>query len=91
MSSEPAIADEQITADFKNEPAIKKLAKKTDVVTYEIELANSSVLNELQSDHHHVYPSPENLRTIQNKYRQKKFLKNNNIETGEFHIIESSK
>ena len=84
------IADEQIIADFKNESAIKKLAKKTDIVTYEIELANSSVLNELQSDNHHVYPSPENLRTIQNKYRQKKFLKNNNIETGEFHIIESS-
>ncbi|HZE78218.1 MAG TPA: 5-(carboxyamino)imidazole ribonucleotide synthase [Nitrososphaeraceae archaeon] len=84
------IADEQITADFKNEPAIKELAKRTDVVTYEIELANSSVLDELQSDHHDVYPSPENLRTIQNKYRQKKFLKNNSIETGEFHIIESS-
>jgi 5-(carboxyamino)imidazole ribonucleotide synthase len=84
------IADEQITADFKNESAIKELAKRTDVVTYEIELANSSVLNELQSDHHDVYPSPENLRTIQNKYRQKKFLKNNSIETGEFHIIESS-
>lgn len=84
------VADEQITADFKNESAIKKLAKRTDVVTYEIELANSSVLNELQSDNHDVYPSPENLRTIQNKYRQKKFLKNNSIETGEFHIIESS-
>ena len=83
------IADEQITADFKNESAIKKLGKRTDIVTYEIELANSSVLNQLQSHNHHVYPSPENLRIIQNKYRQKKFLKNNSIDTGEFHLIES--
>lgn len=85
-----SIADEQITADFKNETAIKQLGKKTDIVTYEIELANSSVLDQLQSDTHNVFPSPQNLRTIQNKYRQKKFLKDNSIETGEFHIIESS-
>ena len=84
------IADEHITADFKNESAIKKLGKRTDIVTYEIELANSSVLNQLQSDDHHVFPSPDNLRTIQNKYRQKTFLKDNSIETGEFHIIESA-
>ncbi|MEP0826145.1 MAG: 5-(carboxyamino)imidazole ribonucleotide synthase, partial [Nitrososphaera sp.] len=42
------IADEQIVADFKDESAIMKLAEKCDILTYEIELANSTALKELE-------------------------------------------
>lgn len=70
------IADDQIVADFKDEQAIMKLAEKCDVLTYEIELANSTALKQLEERSYPVRPAPETLRIIQNKYRQKLFLKN---------------
>ena len=83
------IADEQIVADFKDEQAIMKLAQKCDVLTYEIELANSTALKQLEERKYPVRPAPETLRTIQNKHRQKSFLKKNGVAVPEFVLIES--
>lgn len=83
------VSDETIVADFKDEAAIRKLAAMSDVLTYEIELANSTALKDLQSEKYPVYPSPETLRIIQNKYRQKSFLKDNNIPVAKFDIVKS--
>ena len=84
-----SLSDELILADFKNEFAIRKLAKKSDVVTYEIELANSRALKGLESQRYPVYPSPETLRIIQNKFRQKSFLMHNNIIVPKFDLVRS--
>jgi 5-(carboxyamino)imidazole ribonucleotide synthase len=43
-----SIADELIVADFKDEDAIMRLAAESDVLTYEIELANSIALHTLE-------------------------------------------
>lgn len=83
------IADEQIVADFKDESAIMKLAEKCDILTYEIELANSVALRELEAKNYPVRPAPETLRTIQNKYRQKSFLKDHKIPVPEFALVRS--
>jgi len=83
------LSDELILADFKNELAIRKLAKKSDVITYEIELANSKALKILESQRYPVYPSPETLRIIQNKFRQKSFLMHNNIIVPKFDLVGS--
>ncbi|HXV45487.1 MAG TPA: 5-(carboxyamino)imidazole ribonucleotide synthase [Nitrososphaera sp.] len=83
------IADEQIVADFKDESAIMKLAEKCDVLTYEIELANSAALKELELKNYPVRPAPETLRTIQNKYRQKSFLKEHGIAVPDFALVRS--
>jgi 5-(carboxyamino)imidazole ribonucleotide synthase len=83
------IADEQIMADFKDESAIIKLADKCDFITYEIELANSSALKELELKNYPVRPAPETLRTIQNKYRQKSFLKKHKIPVPDFELVRS--
>ena len=83
------IADEQIVADFKDENAIIKLAEKCDVITYEIELANSAALKELEAKSYPVRPSPETLRLIQNKYRQKSFLKDHRIAVPDFALVRS--
>src|SRR5574339_59679 len=55
------IADEQIVADFKDEDAIIRLSERSDVITYEIELANSSALKTLESRNYPVRPAPESL------------------------------
>lgn len=83
------VSDDVIVADFKDESAIRKLAAMSDILTYEIELANSNVLKELESKNYPVYPSPETLRLVQNKYRQKSFLKNNNISVPKFDLVRS--
>jgi len=84
-----AIADEQIVADFKDEDAIMRLAEKSDVLTYEIELANSRALKALGQRHYPVRPAPETLHIIQNKHRQKSFLRAHQIEVADFELVRS--
>lgn len=83
------LADQQIVADFKDEGAIMKLAEKCDVLTYEIELANSMALKQLEERNYPVRPAPETLRIIQNKYRQKLFLKKHGVAVPEFALVKS--
>ena len=81
------ISSQMIVSDFKDEKAIIELAKKSDVLTYEIELANSSVLKGLESRGYVVYPASQVLYTIQNKIRQKKFLRDNRIQVPDFEEV----
>ena len=78
----------QIVADFKNEEAIKELAKKSDILTYEIESGNSDILKTLENQCE-INPSPHTLQIIQDKLTQKKFLSENNIAVAEFIEIDS--
>src|SRR5262245_59581144 len=55
------IADKIIIDDFKNESSIRKLAEISDVLTYEIELTDSSILEDLVSQNFTVHPSPQTL------------------------------
>lgn len=84
-----SIADELIIDDFKNESSIRKLAEVSDVLTYEIELTNSSILEDLVSQNYEVHPSPQTLKIIQNKFRQKQFLLDNGIPVARFEHVES--
>ena len=83
------IADKLFVSDYKDEKSILDLAQESDVLTYEIELANSSVLKDLESKGLPVHPSPTVLNTIQNKLRQKKFLKSKGIPVPEFEEVTS--
>ena len=40
---------EQIVADFKDRSSIKELAERSDIITYEIESGDSTVLKSLES------------------------------------------
>lgn len=83
------LCDRLIVADFKDENKIRDLAKSSDVITYEIELANSKALKSLELNNYPIFPSPHSLYLIQNKLRQKKFLKENNLPVPEFKKINS--
>lgn len=85
-----AVVDEQIVADFKDQIAIRNLASKCDILTYEIELANSSALKELEMGKHEIHPSSRILHIIQNKHRQKTYLKQKKIPVPEFDIIDGN-
>lgn len=83
------IADEQIVADFKDERAIMRLAGKSDVLTYEIELASSTALKDLEARTYPVRPAPETLHIVQNKFRQKSFLRQHKIDVADFERVRS--
>ena len=76
----------QIIGDFKDENAISKLAESCDIITYEIESGNSDVLKKLENKCV-INPSPETLKIIQDKLRQKEFLSKHQIAVAEFHEI----
>ena len=82
------VGAEQIIADFKDRDAIVDLSKKVDIITYEIESGDSDVLKSVESNAE-INPSPETLKTIQDKFLQKTFLQNNHILVPEFIKIEN--
>jgi 5-(carboxyamino)imidazole ribonucleotide synthase len=79
-----SIADGLLVADFRNQAAIRKLSDCVDVLTYEIELADSDVLIDLCRNNKVIHPAPETLKIIQNKYRQKVFLHGKNLPVPNF-------
>ncbi|MGI0027292.1 MAG: 5-(carboxyamino)imidazole ribonucleotide synthase [Nitrosopumilaceae archaeon] len=78
----------QIIEDFKNKNAIVELSLQSDIITYEIESGDSEVLESLNANVT-INPSPATLKTIQDKYVQKKFLHENGLPVAEFVAIES--
>ncbi|HJT83678.1 MAG TPA: 5-(carboxyamino)imidazole ribonucleotide synthase [Nitrososphaeraceae archaeon] len=85
------LCDKLIVGDFKDEQKIYELSKYSDIITYEIELANSKALKNLESQNYPIYPSPHSLYIIQNKFRQKTFFKQNNLPVTEFSRTQSLK
>lgn len=82
------VGAKQIVADFKDEKAITEIATRADILTYEIESGNSDVLKAMES-RVKINPSPETLRTIQDKLFQKTFLSKNGLPVPEFIEINS--
>lgn len=82
------VGAEQIIADFKDKQAIIDLAKKSDIITYEIESGDSEVLK-LAQKYAEINPSPDTLKIIQDKFLQKSFLSENNISVAEFIKVDS--
>ncbi|WP_099470042.1 5-(carboxyamino)imidazole ribonucleotide synthase [Konateibacter massiliensis] len=82
-----SIADEHIVAGFDDIEAIKQLAEKSDVVTYEFEHISLKALQELEKMGHKVYPSSETLSHIQNKYDQNNWLRAHQIPIPDYVFI----
>lgn len=83
------VADEQIVADFSDMSALRELAEKTDVMTYEFEHIDVELLSQIERDGYRIYPSSNTLRIIQNKYIQKSILKDSGINVPDFYPINS--
>lgn len=79
-----AVSDQQIVADFKDAEAIRRLARMSDLLTYEIEISNIEVLKELQREGQKIFPSPTVLEKLQDKLKQKEFLKNHGLPVPKF-------
>ena len=79
-----SLVAEQIVGSLKDPLAIRKLAAQADILTYEIEHINTDALRALQAEGTKIFPSPDLLAIIQNKYQQKEFLARHTIPVAPF-------
>lgn len=84
-----SIVDQHIVKDFYDKEGIRRLAELTDVITYEFEHIDADLLMTLEEEGYRVYPSPTTLKMIQNKFRQKTFLRQQGIPVANFEKIQS--
>lgn len=82
------VVDEQIVALYNDETAIRKLAEKSDFLTFEIELANADILNELAEKGLEIHPSAKTLSIIKDKLKQKTFLREKGLPVADFIEVE---
>ncbi|NHN49526.1 5-(carboxyamino)imidazole ribonucleotide synthase [Halostella sp. JP-L12] len=69
------VARDQIVGDFDDPDAVRELADRADFLTFEIELTDPDLLETVGEEAGvPVHPSPDTLRTIQDKLVQKREL-----------------
>ena len=84
------VARDQIVGDFDDADAIGRLADRTDALTYEIELADPDHLTDAgEAADVPVHPTPETLRTIQDKFLEKEMLTDAGIPVPEYRRVDS--
>ncbi|OBA16837.1 phosphoribosylaminoimidazole carboxylase [Ogataea polymorpha] len=82
---------EHIDGSFNDEAAIRKLAEKCNVLTVEIEHVDVEALKKVQEQTSvKIYPSPETIALIKDKYLQKEHLIRNQIAVAESTAVEST-
>ncbi len=89
----PAVppAGDQVVADFDDPDGVRELAERADVLTYEIELADPDVLADVATAHDvEVHPTPETLRTIQDKLVQNRALADAGVPVPEFRPVDGA-
>lgn len=73
---------------YKDFNSLIQFGKDKDVLTIEIEHINTDALEQLAKYEKTVIPRVETVRMIQNKAFQKNFLKEHNIPTSDFEVVD---
>lgn len=66
-------------ADPTSYEAVLEFGKDLDVITIEMEAVNIDALRELEQQGKKVFPAPDTIKVIQDKFTQKQFLLSHNI------------
>lgn len=86
-----SLARNQIVAEFDDETSISELADRTDILTFEIELADQDVLERVSEETGTpVHPRPSTLETIHDKLVQKRELADAGISVPPFRAVEDT-
>ncbi|KAK8443443.1 phosphoribosylaminoimidazole carboxylase ade2 [Candidozyma auris] len=76
--------DDHVDGSFKDVDAITRLAKKCDLLTIEIEHVDVEALKTVEKTYNvPIYPFPETIRLIQDKYLQKTHLMEHGVDVVE--------
>ncbi|WP_276272431.1 5-(carboxyamino)imidazole ribonucleotide synthase [Haloarcula litorea] len=86
----PVVRD-QLVGGFEDEETFRALAERADVLTFEIELADPDALERVAEETGTpVHPSPDTLRTIEDKLVQKRRLAEAGVPVPEFRAVETA-
>ncbi len=84
------VVREQIVGDFDDYDAIRELAERADVLTFEIELADPDEMERVgEETDTPIHPDPDTLRTIQDKLVQNRALAEGGLPIPEFRGVET--
>jgi 5-(carboxyamino)imidazole ribonucleotide synthase len=84
-----AVSAEQIVGSLQDPAALGQLAERSDILTYEIEHISTTALQTLSDAGACIYPAPQLLAIIQDKYAQKEFMTQHNIPVAAYCAIET--
>ena len=84
------VANEMITGSFDDYEALRRFARKVDVITLEFENIPITALREL-SLLKPVYPKPEVIHICQDRILEKEFLRSHGFPLAPFEVITSKK
>ena len=78
-----------IYGDYNLENLLK-FSEKCDIITYEFEAIDIDLLKNINKTGTQIYPDIKYLEIIQDKFNQKEFLKNNNLNVGPYSVINNT-
>ncbi len=76
--------------NLMNYDDVLQFGRNCDILTIEIEKVNTQALKQLVKEGIEVYPQPEIIEMIQDKYLQKIFYTENNIPTADYIYVENN-
>lgn len=91
-SGSPAtiFAHKSVIGDYNDELALIEFAKECDFLTIEFESLNTDALKAIEKEFPHIFsPNEYGVFVTQNRFREKKFLLENDIDTPNFAMISS--
>ncbi len=83
------VGAEELVADLYDPSALAKLAEQSDYITVEIEHLDTKTLDMLASRGAQINPAPKTIKLIQDKFLQKKFLRNASLPVAPFMKIDN--
>lgn len=81
------VADEQIVARYDDEAALRSLADKSDVITYEFENVDARAVELLESLGKPVFPDSRALKISQHRWSEKEFLRRIGVGVADFYKV----
>ena len=85
------VVRQQVVGGFDDEAAIRDLAERADVLTFEIELADPDAMARVsEATDTPVHPDPDTLRTIQDKLVQNRALAEEGVPVPEFRRVDDA-
>jgi 5-(carboxyamino)imidazole ribonucleotide synthase len=85
-----SIASHFTQGDYRDFDTVYRFGDQVDVLTYEIENINVEALRALKADGVQVVPDPEILALIQDKGRQKDFVRDHGFPTAPFRLFDTT-
>lgn len=82
------VADVEIKADYEDLDAVRRFAKRVDVVTFEFENV-PSITTKTAAEHTIVRPEGQVLHTTQHRLREKTFLRDHGFPLADFRTVRS--